>query len=302
MSYPEKPEYPYPTPPGYVPPQPPQGMPYPSSGAPTPGYPAPVQYSGGQYPMPITAQPAMPLQPPVELATNTAGGPLGYLAAVDQLIVKQEIHALDVMTNVTTNTKYDIVNSLGQQVYRAEEESGWCARQCCSACRGWDITIKDNMDNPIIKLSRPCKCCGCCFPCCCMQEMIIECPFGVEIGKIEEKWTFIRPNLSIYSEMEEHIFSLKGPACPGAMWHAASGDVHFKIEDSTGHHVGNVSKQWGGVIQEMFTSTNNFNVKFPIDMPVKQKAILLSSAFLLNFMYFQRVPVQHQNHEHGSNN
>lgn len=45
--------------------------------------------------------------------------------------------------------------------------------------------------------------------------------------------------------------------------------------------IGRISKQWSGVLKEVFTDTDNFGIQFPLDMDVKMKAVLLGACFLI---------------------
>ncbi|XP_003742678.1 phospholipid scramblase 2 [Galendromus occidentalis] len=288
------------TPAGFVPPDDRMfgSLPPPYSAAVSPTYapPAgPVQSvpMPGQMPMP---QPG-PAPPPI--GVNPGEGPLGYLAAVDQLLIKQEIHLVEVVANVQTNVKFDILNNQGQLVYRAEENSEFCQRNCGGPARGFTIFIKDLMGSDVIALRRDCRCCGCCFPCCCLQEMIVEAPPGYCVGRIKEDWTFCTPSFTIRDERDEAVYKVSSRCCPGAKGLHINSDVHFKVEDVTSsHEIGHIVKEWGGVIQEIYTRATNFNVSFPMHLCVQHKAILLSVAFLLNFMYFQQTPAQFRGDHH----
>ena len=45
--------------------------------------------------------------------------------------------------------------------------------------------------------------------------------------------------------------------------------------------VGRISKQWSGLVKEMFTDADNFGVVFPMDLDVKVKATTLAATFLI---------------------
>ena len=45
--------------------------------------------------------------------------------------------------------------------------------------------------------------------------------------------------------------------------------------------VGRISKQWTGLVKEMFTDADNFGVAFPMDLDVKLKATMLGAVFLI---------------------
>lgn len=45
--------------------------------------------------------------------------------------------------------------------------------------------------------------------------------------------------------------------------------------------IGRISKQWSGLLKEVFTDTDNFGIQFPLDMDVKMKAVLMGACFLI---------------------
>lgn len=51
-----------------------------------------------------------------------------------------------------------------------------------------------------------------------------------------------------------------------------------KDEDKT---IGRISKQWSGLLKEVFTDTDNFGIQFPLDLDVKMKAVLMGACFLI---------------------
>ena len=65
-------------------------------------------------------------------------------------------------------------------------------------------------------------------------------------------------------------------------------DVEFEVKDLNDHQIGKISKQWTGLGREYFTDADNFGVNFPMDTPVKHKALLMGAVFLIDFMYFEK--------------
>lgn len=45
--------------------------------------------------------------------------------------------------------------------------------------------------------------------------------------------------------------------------------------------VGKISKQWTGLLRENYTDADNFGAKFPMDLDVRMKAVLLGAVFLI---------------------
>ena len=56
--------------------------------------------------------------------------------------------------------------------------------------------------------------------------------------------------------------------------------------------VGQISKQWGGFMQEAFTDADDFGISFPMDLDVEIKAVMLGACFLIDFMFFENKPEQ----------
>ena len=50
--------------------------------------------------------------------------------------------------------------------------------------------------------------------------------------------------------------------------------------------IGMLTKEKGGIMQEMMTDADTFNLEFPKDCPLNHKAVLLGAVFLVDFMFF----------------
>ena len=49
--------------------------------------------------------------------------------------------------------------------------------------------------------------------------------------------------------------------------------------------VGKISKEWSGMLNEMFTDADNFGISFPMDLDVNMKAVVMGAAFLIVSSY-----------------
>jgi len=239
---------------------------------------------------PIIQQPQY-AQDPQYLPPGCPPG-LQYLTSVDQLLVKQKVEVLEIVTGIETQNKYEVFNSLGQLVYKAKEDSNFCSRQCCGPLRSFDLHITDLQGQEVIQLNRPLRCQGCCFPCC-LQEMEVCSPPGNVVGSIEQQWSILYPRFLIKDLTGQPVLKIEGPC-----WTCSCcNDVEFVVKSvQTDEQVGMITKQWTGMVKEAFTDTDNFGISFPLDLDVKVKATLLGALFLIDFMYFE----QPQNNDHGS--
>jgi len=195
--------------------------------------------------------------------------------------VQQKVELLEAFTGFETANKYQIKNSLGQNVYFAVEDTDCCTRQCCGPIRAFDMKILDNNQQEIIHLERPFRCTSCWFPCC-LQEMEISSPPGNKIGKIKQKWDPFFPKFEIEDDDDHTILKIEGPFCT-----CGFGDVEFKVLSKDDKEIGKISKQWSGLAKEMFTDADNFGIQFPMDLDVKAKACLLGACLLIDFMFFE---------------
>ncbi|XP_013384452.1 phospholipid scramblase 2 isoform X1 [Lingula anatina] len=251
------------------------------------------QQPGAMPPMPPGAQQPQQQQWMVR-PQGIPGCPPGleYLTQVDQLLVHQQVELLEAFTGWETKNKYQVKNSLGQQVYFAAEESDMCMRQCCGPGRGFQMHITDNMGQEVVRVNREFKCCaGCCWCAgadCCAMEVSVESPPGQVVGHVRQATSGWAPKYTIMDAGMKTIFEVNGPCCicqgPCCTW-----DQDFVITPpGGGEEVGKISKQWTGLIKEMFTDADNFGVTFPMDLDVKLKATLLGAVFLIDFMYFEQ--------------
>ncbi|XP_038076557.1 phospholipid scramblase 2-like isoform X1 [Patiria miniata] len=293
----------------YGQPQPGYGQPQPGYGQPQPGYgqpPAPPGYAGGQ---PIMGQPGVPGALPGQPAPtqwmpapqSIPGCPPGleYLTQIDQLLVHQQVELFEVFTNWETSNRYQVKNSVGQQIYFAHEESDVCQRQCCGPQRGFTMHITDNMQQEVIRVSREFKCCaGCCWCAnvdCCGFEVAVEAPVGQVVGYVRQAQSGWSPHYDILNANREPVLKIRGPCCvcQGA---CCTWDQNFNVMSTDlANEVGKVSKQWSGFVKEIYTNADNFGVSFPTDLDVKVKATLLGAVFLIDFMFFEQ-PKNNNNH------
>ncbi len=137
-------------------------------------------------------------------------------------------------TGWDTNNKYVIRNSAGQQCYYAAEDSGTCMRICCGNSRGFEISIIDNLQNVVMKISREFKCCsGCCWcsDLCghCAYEVKVEAPVGNVIGYVRQRGSAWKANYDVLDANHEPILKIEGPCCvcDGA---CCPSDVEFKVQ------------------------------------------------------------------------
>lgn len=249
---------------------------YPPGALPPAGYYAPQDPSGVKGDVDLQRIP-MPLGIP-----NCPPG-LEYLMQIDQLLVHQQVELLEALTGFETNNKFQIKNSLGQQIFFAAEENDCCTRNFCGNMRPFDMKIVNTFGQEVMSLYRPLRCAGCCCPCC-LQEIEVMAPPGQPIGYVIQTWHPCLPKFTVQNEKREPVLKIEGPCCV-----CGCGDVDFQVTNlDESASVGKITKQWTGLLKEAFTDADNFGIQFPLDLDVKVKAVLLAATFLIDFLFFEK--------------
>ena len=231
---------------------------------------------------PPPGQPVMMVMPtPAPIEGVPAG--LEYLSQLDQLLVKQTMEVLEMFTGFETSNKYKVQNSLGQECYKAVEESDFCSRQFCGPSRSFKVHIKDHTGRSVIEVERPFVCAV--LPCLssCRFEMTVKAPLTGEIlGVVKQEFFCCEPKFSVYDKDDNKVFIINGPCIQ-----CGCGDIEFAINDIHGNKCGAVTKKWSGILKEAYTDADNFNLSFPLDLDVKLKATLLGAVFMIDFMFYE---------------
>ncbi|XP_043932959.1 phospholipid scramblase 1-like [Protopterus annectens] len=244
-----------------------------------PSYPNP-HYSQGQRPQDV--QGAVVANGPVPVGVPPG---LEYLTQIDQILIHQKVELIEAFIGFETNNKYVIKNSMGQKIFSAKEKNDCCTRNCCGSLRSFHIKIKDNSDREVIHLVRPYRC-ACCWCPCCLQKLEVQSPPGTVIGYVIQNWHPCKPKFSVQNASKDTVLKITGP-CLSCN---CCSDVIFKVTDAEeSKTVGQIRKQWSGLLKEAFTDADNFGIQFPMDLDVKIKAVLMGACFLIDFMFFEKV-------------
>jgi hypothetical protein len=246
----------------------------------------------------MAAQPTNPMPMPANCPQGVQKA-LWYLSTIDNVFVKQKVELMQMFTNIETNNKYEIQNGAGQQVYFAAEQTGCCQRQICGSYRAFTITILDNQGVKVMELTRPLRCNNawqffpfCFLPinCCCLQEMQVTDGEGTLMGTVKRNWSLCRPYFDVRDEKDDTILQVTGPFF---VWSCCGSDVHFPVTQKEGGNekeVGMIAKKWSGFAKEVYTNADNYSCQFPLEMPVNHKGLLIATALLIDFMYFENPP------------
>ncbi|XP_030044140.1 phospholipid scramblase 2 [Microcaecilia unicolor] len=215
-----------------------------------------------QQPPASAADSIVPTIPPVH------GVPPGleYLMQVDQILIHQKRYGW-----LQHNSQYEIVNTMGQKVYFAEEQT-----ECCGP--SLDVGITDNSGVKAVHLLLPTECCS--FD---MELAVYSPPLGTLIGYVAKNWEAFRSTFYIMNPAKEVVLKIVGPG-----WNLSGfSDVKFKVKTADESVlVGQITRTWRGLWKEMISSNDHFSIQFPLDLDVKVKAVLMAACLFIDYLYY----------------
>uniref|UniRef100_A0A1B6KSJ6 Phospholipid scramblase n=1 Tax=Graphocephala atropunctata TaxID=36148 RepID=A0A1B6KSJ6_9HEMI len=208
---------------------------------------------------------------------------LEYLAVLDKLTVHQKEELFEILVGYETTNKYAILNSLGQGIYCAFENSNCCSRNFFGHFRPFTMKVLDITKAEVIRIKRRLACESCLCPCY-LQKVEIFAPPKKLIGSVHQTCSVIFPSFVVKNEKNVKVFRIKGPCCT----YRICKDVEFKVISEDGQkEIGAISKAFSGVLKEAFTDADHFKVSFPLDLDVKLKATLIGALVLIDYMYYE---------------
>ena len=186
--------------------------------------------------------------------------------------------------------RYDIYDgTTGDIIFTAEESSSYCERYCVANLRSLTLSIKDKNNQEVLMMDRPFACVGCCSGCCepgCTQTITATKPDGQVIATVNESGTWFTPVFNIVNANGDNHMKIRGNFCNcRCCW-----DVPFTVSSTaSGEEVGVITKKWRGCGTETFSMADKFVVDF-LDgqMSLDDKVALLTSTFLIDYMYFEQ--------------
>lgn len=154
------------------------------------------------------------------------------------------------------------------------------------------------IERPFACQAGPCKCC-------CYQQATFTSDGNV-LGTIEEEFYLCVPSFLVRDDTRRKMYRIHPPTCcldttvncctegnpccgdgcckvPFWIYHAKQYDTNRNDAEP----VGKIVKQMKSIKTELLTDANAFDVVFPSDSSVEQKAILSGSAVFFNSLFFE---------------
>jgi hypothetical protein len=185
-------------------------------------------------------------------------------------LVKLKAETLEFISGIETPNKYDVFLPNGLRLL-AIEESTFFNRVFLGAQRSFIMRICFASNKvELLKIERPFHWFH--------QELIVSDTSrkGALLGKIQRGTSWFRKEFEIWDD-KKLIYLISSPLL--TFW-------TFDIYDMNGNQVGVIKKKWAGLLKEFYDDSDNFVIQYPKKCTSAHKSLILSTTFLLEFMYF----------------
>ncbi len=198
---------------------------------------------------------------------------LATLASAELLKIEQQKEWGEILSGFETRNKYKIMDSWGNQIFEAEEESGSLAtilaRFMLTYLRPFTMSIFSKGGYELFVLKRPFR-----FF---FHELEISKSNGGVLGTVVRRFSILRRIYVVRDRNGREIYQLFGPLL--RPW-----TFLIKKDDQ---ELGKIAKKWSGLVKEAFTDADTFGIHFPKGLGANRKAILLGALFLIDFVHFE---------------
>jgi len=191
----------------------------------------------------------------------------------DELVIQQVKEFVEIFTDFETVNKYQVLDTSGVSLGHMAEVGGgffsFIKRQIFRSHRPLEIKVWNNGGEEILHLERPFF-----FF---FSLMKVTSGEGKLIGYVRRRFGLIYKKYDLLDEREGLFGMVKSP-----IWRLWS----FPILDTRENEVGLVSKNWGGVLKEVFTDADKFGVKLP-QWEYEKKAVAFACTLAVDLDFFE---------------
>lgn len=190
----------------------------------------------------------------------------------EQLLIQQVKEWGEIITNFETRNKYQILSPSGSELgYMAEQGRGlgaFFARTFLRTHRPMKVTVWSADRAELLNLERPFFW----F----FSDLLVRDSSGKILGHVYRKFGILYKKYDLCNDQGKIFARIESP-----IWRLWT----FFIKDHTEREIGTISKNWGGLLKEIFTDADKFQVSFK-GRSWLEKAIIFSAAISIDMDFF----------------
>ncbi|XP_026492621.1 phospholipid scramblase 3-like [Vanessa tameamea] len=197
-------------------------------------------------------------------AGNTAATGIELLKTLDRVLIREQ-------SGSYVNNKYVVLTAEGAVLLYAKEDSGILNRVLVGKSRAFEIDVFDTNDKEVIKIRRPYTV---------GPDKMDVALCGQAAAVVRKEVTFFKPVLSINDVNDHPVVRVKGPV-------SISSECNFELYSTDKKRIGDIGKRWSGLARAPAADRDSFAIRFPVDLDVRYKAAIISTCFLIDFLFYE---------------
>ena len=187
-----------------------------------------------------------------------------------ELVVSQQVEHLEAFTGFETANRYNIMTPEGDHLLYAFEESGAISRQFLGSHRPLSIHVVEDGSRHLFTAQRSFFW----FK----SHLHVRDSSDNHIGSLRRRIKFLGRRFSLEGPDGQQIAEVRGRMLRPHT---------FMVHEPGGEEVARVTKQWSGIMREVFTDADNFRLQFHKDLDQNFRMMVLATAFAIDLDFFE---------------
>ena len=193
------------------------------------------------------------------------------LTQIQEMVIEQKVEYLEAFTSFETKNRYRVADTQGRTLLFAFEESGLMWRFFLSSRRPLKLQILDENSQPVMYAQRRFFW----F----FSHLHVYDGDDRLLGSLQREFSILRRRFTLSDANGDVIARIDGP-----IWRPSTFMIYRNDEE-----VARVTKQWGGMLKEMFTDADAFRVQqSTIGLRQEFSQMVLGAAFAIDLDCFER--------------
>jgi len=227
------------------------------------------------------------------------------LEAMNGIVLKQKFHVFKEEKGWqppyrTYVHDYDMTDSqIGDKMFQCNEISSYCMQQClCNYCRPYSVLINtcnagESPDDhkPFLLLERVCSCSCLWFNRPAISVKLVEEGNDLQLGMIKDAFTWGGIKLEVMDKYGALRYTIQGDCCQwGLFCNCACNsceNINFLVKSAGVENSMDIVKKNTGFSKVEFPNADRFFFGFTHEIPVEDKALLLSALLFLESRHFE---------------
>jgi len=207
-------------------------------------------------------------------ADTAAAPPDGTLLSEQQVLVKQQVESIELLSSFEGRNRYVFSTPAGQRLAHAEEEStgaiGFISRNLFSSARPFSMGISVLNTSEIIWVKRHFE-----F----IFSRITVSDSQGPVGEVNQRFSILNRKYDLVPYFGGRTLTVAGPLLRPWTFNILLG----------GRQVGSIKKKWSGMLKEAFTKADTFAVSID-DRGLKtvERMLIFAAAIAIDIDYFEK--------------